>query len=206
MKELGKSCVLLLSALVVLWPGAVVGAEQPRDIGVMSGSTEILLSGVEWKLGSFPMGAGEEHKAFESAFDDSSFRSVPVPAEIQLTLGLEGMGLYRQSKELSLINKQEWWYRKRFTLPQGSGGQKGMAGIRGVGLLHHGLAQRREAGRSRGRLYGFRFRYHVSYQARNGKPFGSEGDLSVAAQRPQLVRIHERKFRADLAGRDKLFC
>lgn len=124
MRELGKSCVLLPLALVVLWPGAVVGAEQPRDLGVMSGSTEIILSGAEWKLGSFPMGVGEEHKAFESAFDDSRFRSVPVPAEIQLTLGLEGMGLYRQSKELSLINKQEWWYRKRFTLPKEQTGKR----------------------------------------------------------------------------------
>jgi beta-mannosidase len=70
------------------------------------------------------MGVGEERKAYDAGFDDSDFKSVPVPAEIQLTLGLEGMDLYRQSKELSLINKKEWWYRKHFALPKDYAGKR----------------------------------------------------------------------------------
>jgi beta-mannosidase len=117
MKGIGRRCVLWLSALLALWPGATTGAEPVKDSGVLSGSTEMLLSGAQWKLGSFPLGVGEQRQAYQIGFDESAFKFVTVPAEIQLTLGLQGMSLYRQSKELSLLNKSEWWYRKRFTLP-----------------------------------------------------------------------------------------
>ena len=116
MKKLGKRFELLLLILVMLGLATLVGAKQTTESGRSSGTTEILLSDTEWKLGSFPMGVGEERKAYDLGFDESHFKSVPVPAEIQLTLGLEGMDLYRQTKELSLINKKEWWYRKHFTL------------------------------------------------------------------------------------------
>jgi beta-mannosidase len=116
LKKLGKRFELLLLILVMLGLATLVGAKQTTESGRSSGTTEILLSDTEWKLGSFPMGVGEERKAYDLGFDESHFKSVPVPAEIQLTLGLEGMDLYRQTKELSLINKKEWWYRKHFTL------------------------------------------------------------------------------------------
>jgi beta-mannosidase len=123
MKHVLRVYGLCLAALVALCPGAVTRAEQAENFNVMSGSNEILLSGAGWKLAAFPMGAGEQEKAYDLSFDENRFRSVPVPAEIQLTLGLEGMALYRQSKELTLINKQEWWYRKRFTLPKEQAGK-----------------------------------------------------------------------------------
>ncbi|HUZ45422.1 MAG TPA: glycoside hydrolase family 2 TIM barrel-domain containing protein [Terriglobia bacterium] len=94
------------------------GDSKPRP------TKEILLSGDDWKLGSFPMGIGEKRKAFETAFNEDAFRVVPVPAEVQLTMGLEGMDLYRQTKKLALINKSEWWYRKRFTVPADAAGQR----------------------------------------------------------------------------------
>jgi len=116
MRQLGRGFELLLLALVVLGLGTVVGAKETAESGGSSGTTEVPLSDAAWKLGSFPMGQGEESKAYEIGFDESAFRSVSVPAEIQLTLGLEGMDLYRQSRDISLINKKEWWYRKHFTL------------------------------------------------------------------------------------------
>jgi len=114
---------MLFLVLVVLGPGMTVEAKPSANSGGPSGRAEILLSDADWKLGSFPMGVGEERKAYEIGFDERGFKSVPVPAEIQLTLGLEGMDLFRQSKELSLINKSEWWYRKRFTVPPEQAGQ-----------------------------------------------------------------------------------
>jgi beta-mannosidase len=78
---------------------------------------ELVLSDNEWKLGSFAFGEGERHQAYSVGFNDSSFRSVKVPGEVQLQIGLEGMDLYYQSKEVTLVNQQEWWYRKQFKVP-----------------------------------------------------------------------------------------
>ncbi|MCL5006323.1 MAG: glutamine amidotransferase [Acidobacteria bacterium] len=101
-------------------------ARDPRP------TKEILLSGADWKLGSFPMGTGEERKAFEAGFDEEVFKVVPVPAEVQLTLGLKGMDLYRQTRQLALVNKSEWWYRKRFTVPADAAGQRVLLVFEGV--------------------------------------------------------------------------
>ncbi len=86
--------------------------------------TEILpLSGDDWKLGSFEMDEGGKHGAFLPAFDDHLFRTVKVPGEVQLQIGLSGMDLYYQSKALSLVNRKEWWYRKRFKVSRQKSGK-----------------------------------------------------------------------------------
>jgi beta-mannosidase len=77
-------------------------------------TTEILLSGPDWKLGSFAPGQGELAQAYQPGFDDRDFRTVSVPGEVQLQVGLQGMELYYQSRELSFLNQKEWWYRKSF--------------------------------------------------------------------------------------------
>jgi beta-mannosidase len=76
--------------------------------------TEQSLDGGDWSLGSFPMDAGIAAGAQSESFDDSSFRRVQVPGEVQLQVGIKGQDLYRQTKELTSINFQEWWYRKHF--------------------------------------------------------------------------------------------
>ncbi|MFA5183754.1 MAG: sugar-binding domain-containing protein, partial [Syntrophales bacterium] len=76
-------------------------------------TTEVLLSGPDWKLGSFPMGQGERAQAYLPTFDDSKFRTVHVPGEVQAQMGFKGDHLY-PSRELTLLNEQEWWYRKTF--------------------------------------------------------------------------------------------
>lgn len=75
---------------------------------------ELVLSDSAWKLGAFSLGEGERRHAFLSDFDDSDFKTVRVPGEVQVQIGLEGMDRYYQSSELSLINEREWWYRKKF--------------------------------------------------------------------------------------------
>ena len=47
----------------------------------MDGRSEILLSGNDWELGSFPMGEGERQNAFAFNFAGPDFRRVPVPAD-----------------------------------------------------------------------------------------------------------------------------
>jgi Glycosyl hydrolases family 2, sugar binding domain len=78
---------------------------------------EILLSGSDWKLGSFPMGTGESAQAFRTDGDLSAYRTVAVPGEIPLQMGLTGPDLYFQSRALTLINEREWWCRKTFRTP-----------------------------------------------------------------------------------------
>ena len=102
---------------------AGLSAAPPADkITAIRQSTETMLSGADWKLGSFPMGEGEKARAFSSGFDDSGFRTVLVPGEVQLQIGLQGMDLYYQSKELTLVNEKEWWYRRQFVVPKSDAG------------------------------------------------------------------------------------
>ncbi|MFZ3215575.1 MAG: sugar-binding domain-containing protein [Candidatus Acidiferrales bacterium] len=75
------------------------------------------MDGGDWLLGSFPMDGGVAAGAQREDFDDSHFRPVQVPGEVQLQLGLKGMDLFRQTRELTSINFKEWWYRKHFKAP-----------------------------------------------------------------------------------------
>ncbi|MCL2659485.1 MAG: glutamine amidotransferase [Acidobacteriaceae bacterium] len=120
MNRLFAGCIPFLLAVAALpaW------ASQTRTADGATGNTEILLSDSAWKLKSFPMDSGEEQKAYAPGFDESGFKAVSVPAEIQLSTGLTGMELYRQRKEISLINKSEWWYRKSFTGPKLQNGER----------------------------------------------------------------------------------
>src|ERR1022692_234504 len=104
---------LLIILLAILSPNPS-SAQTPKQLLPVSATTETLLSGADWKLGSFTMDKGEAQEVYRPAFDDRSFSTVKVPGEVQLQIGLQGMDLYIQSKQLTLVNAQEWWYRKRF--------------------------------------------------------------------------------------------
>ena len=110
--------------IALLGVTAIRAADPIANVDKHSARSEILLSGEDWKLGSFPMDEGQRQNAFAPGFAESGFRSVKVPAEIQLTLGLQGGDLYRQSKELSTINEREWWYRKPFVVPLAHAGKR----------------------------------------------------------------------------------
>jgi beta-mannosidase len=88
---------------------------RPRALAMVS--HEVKLSGSDWKLGSYAMGTGESAKAFQMDCDLSSYRTVAVPGEIPLQMGLSGPDLYYQSRALTFINEREWWYRKSFRTP-----------------------------------------------------------------------------------------
>lgn len=123
-RKLTTCSVFLFASALLLVAGNTMAAGQGKEPGLTNASTEILLGDADWKLKAFPMGAGEQQHAYSAGLDESGFKSVDVPAEIQLTRGLEGMDLYRQSKEISLINKSEWWYRKSFATPRDLEGRR----------------------------------------------------------------------------------
>ena len=98
-------------------------AQGHANLLTISPTTETLLSGPDWTLGSFPMEKGVEQEAYLPKFDDSAFSTVTVPGEVQRQIGLKGMDLYYQSKQLTLVNQEEWWYRKRFVVPRSDAGK-----------------------------------------------------------------------------------
>jgi len=112
--------VLLATAILLAYPLAGQGAAAALPA---AGLHETLLSGGDWKLGSFEFGEGERRAAFQASFDDSGFRPAQVPGEVQLQLGLKGMDRYYQSKTLSLVNQKEWWYRKHFVVAKEDAGK-----------------------------------------------------------------------------------
>ncbi len=98
-------------------------AEAQAVKAPISRSVETLLSGPDWKLGSYPLDERGSQEPFLAGFDERSFKTVAVPGEVALQLGLKGMDLYYQSKALTLINEQEWWYRKRFQVSKSDEGK-----------------------------------------------------------------------------------
>lgn len=132
---LGANCPLLPRHLLFL--GLVLAflapfsraAKKPAPTPSGPPPTQVtLLSGADWKLGSFPLNQddreqGEAHGAFKPGFGDSAFRTVSVPGEVQLQTGLKGKDLFLQSKALNLINNNEWWYRKTFKVPTAAAGK-----------------------------------------------------------------------------------
>jgi beta-mannosidase len=113
---------LLVTLIVIIFPHSL-GAQTAEKLIAISATTETLLSGADWKLGSFPMDQGAAQQAYLPAFDDHRFATVKVPGEVQLQIGLRGMDLYYQSKQLTLVNEKEWWYRKRFVAPRADAGK-----------------------------------------------------------------------------------
>lgn len=114
-----------LAAATTLFGGTPAGeATSPgRSANAMEHPNNILLSGPDWKLGSYLMDAGEKQGAFRQDLDESDFKTVTVPGEVQLQVGLEGMDRYYQSRGLTLINQKEWWYRKKFRVPKAAEGK-----------------------------------------------------------------------------------
>jgi len=119
-----KNCFYILSvcAAFALMAGQSTLAQHAQP-SAMRETRETVLSGSDWKLGSFVMGVGEKQGAYLPGFDDHSFRTVEVPGEVQLQIGLRGMDLYYQSKALSLVNEKEWWYRKQFVVSKSDEGR-----------------------------------------------------------------------------------
>lgn len=103
--------VLGLVCLNLNWIKPIYSEEQTTSFTEHNDQS---LNGGDWKLGSFAIGAGIKAGVQEVNFDDSGFRTVQVPGEVQLQVGLKGQDLFRETKELTSINTKEWWYRTRF--------------------------------------------------------------------------------------------
>src|ERR1035438_3600108 len=91
-RKRGTIIFFLLCALSFAWSSFAHSAGQPpAKSESISKTTETMLSDSDWKLGSFSMEKGEPAQAFLPKFDDSGFRTVKVPGEVQLQIGLQGM-------------------------------------------------------------------------------------------------------------------
>ncbi len=110
--------VLLIIACVVILIQPFVAAQTTPA------RTDQSLDGSGWRLGSFNMGDGTAAHAYEEQFDDSKFRKVAVPGEVQLQMGLHGMDRFYETKELIGVNLHEWWYRTRFRAPSPAKGKQ----------------------------------------------------------------------------------
>ena len=119
-----SSAFLTLSLVLILaFLSSPARGQGPDKLLSISTTTETFLSGPDWKLGSFPMDQGVAQQVYLPNFDDHSFATVKVPGDVQLQIGLKGMDLYYQSKQLTLVNEKEWWYRKRFVVPKADAGK-----------------------------------------------------------------------------------
>jgi beta-mannosidase len=105
-------CVALLVALIGFSRSVALNAQTLQSPSAPS--QEQSLDGGDWLLGSFAIDAGVAAGAQGESFDESGFRRVQVPGDVQLQVGLKGQDLFRQTKELTSINEKEWWYRKHF--------------------------------------------------------------------------------------------
>ncbi len=171
--------IATLAAGVLPHQGFAQTALRPPGIAK---STQILLSGNDWKLGSFEMGDGEKGRAFLPDFDDRSFGTVKVPGEVQLQIGLKGMDLYYQSKALTLVNQKEWWYRKRFTVSKGEEGKLFRLMFEGVDYFATVWLNGEKLGEHEGCYVPFS--YDVSHKLR----YGAENVLVVKVTCPWIVK------------------
>src|ERR1035438_3960718 len=80
---------LAVASFAILFP-LWSRAQNTSIILPISTTTEILLSGADWRLGSFAMDKGVEHQVYRPEFDDRSFSTVNVPGEVQLQIVLKG--------------------------------------------------------------------------------------------------------------------
>jgi beta-mannosidase len=110
---------IMVYGVALLLPAFAVASQNPTKhaAAVAVVSSEISLDGSDWTLTSFAPGDGEKNSAFAESFTNSASRTITVPGEVQPQLGLKGSKLFQESKELSLTNNKEWWYRKIFSTP-----------------------------------------------------------------------------------------
>ena len=120
-----RNIILSISVLVLLFSSTSYASSAEDKTSQPSAAekcqviqtSEVRLNGSDWKLGSFKMGLGERQSAYLPSFNDSDFRTVSVPGEVQVQLGFHGMSLFHQDRELTFVNEKEWWYRKAFVVP-----------------------------------------------------------------------------------------
>jgi beta-mannosidase len=166
----------------MLGPGLLYAAKPAPKSKPTTQTVETLLSGSGWKLGSFPMGDGEAKGAMKPDFDDTVFRTVQVPGEVQLQNGLKGRDLFVQSKELNLINNQEWWYRKAFKVPAGTSGKLVRLQFDGVDYFSTVWLNGEKLGEHEGDAEGF------SFDASKQLKYGAENVLVVKVTCPWLPK------------------
>ncbi|MEO6725259.1 MAG: sugar-binding domain-containing protein, partial [Blastocatellia bacterium] len=84
--------------------------EIKREIGERT--SDFSLDGA-WKLNWAEKSEGGKQGFYQTAFDDSAWRTVQVPGTVHTQI-LEGTKVY--SREAEWISEKEWWYRRKFSV------------------------------------------------------------------------------------------
>ena len=180
MKRLPWPGILALGLLLLASSYAV---SQTSSKPSSSGETaQIVLSGSDWKLGSFEFDNGEKQGAFLPGFDDRAFRTVDVPGEVQRQIGLRGMDLYYQSKAVTLVNQKEWWYRKRFSVAPAEAGSFMRLMFDGVDYFATVWLNGEKLGEHEGSYVSF------SYDVTGKLRYGAENVLAVKVTCPWIPK------------------
>jgi beta-mannosidase len=101
---------------------------------------------------------------------------------VQLQTGLKGKDLFLQSKALNLINNQEWWYRKTFTVPAADQGKLVRLRFDAVDYFSTVWLNGEKLGDHDGAAEGFSF--DISKQVK----FGAENTVVVKVTCPWLPK------------------
>ncbi|MEW5976487.1 MAG: sugar-binding domain-containing protein [Acidobacteriota bacterium] len=180
-----RCCLCLTLSAVLFWfatQGRLWAVQPASAQPPVTKTTTLVLSDEDWKLGSFAFDEGERQGAFEPGFNDRGFRTVKVPGEVQLQIGLQGMDLYYQSKELTLVNEKEWWYRKQFRVPANTRGQLVRVVFEGVDYFASVWLNGEKLGDHEGCFVPFE--YEVSARLK----YGGENHLAVKVTCPWLPK------------------
>jgi beta-mannosidase len=173
---------IFIAAIIAICPAFLSAAKTASAPATTQAGAETLLSGPGWKLGSFPLGEGETQGAFKPDFNDSSFPTVLVPGEVQLQTGLKGNDLFVQSKSLSLINNQEWWYRRSFKVPAEAAGKLVRLQLEGAAYFSAVWLNGEKLGEHEGEVEAFSF--DISKLVK----YGAENTLAVRVTAPWLPK------------------
>jgi len=179
---LGQAGMLTAATTVFRGTPASEAASPGNSENGMEHPNSILLSGSDWKLASYPMDEGEKQGAFRPDLDESAFKAVTVPGEVQLQVGLEDMDLYYQSPELTLINEKEWWYRKSFQVPKDAEGKLNRLMFDGVDYFATVWLNGEKLGDHEGCFVSF------SYDVSRKLKYGEENFLAVKVTCPWLPK------------------
>ncbi len=92
------------------------------------GRHELLLSGEDWTIASFPPGEGIQQRAFAEGYPAARALAAVVPGDVHWDLERAGKipPIYygMNSREIGWVAGHEWWYQKSFTVPAGAQGRR----------------------------------------------------------------------------------
>jgi hypothetical protein len=165
------------------------------------------LDGGDWKMRGYQLNS-DAGQAYSPTMEEEGFRTVSLPGDTQLQLGLTGIERFRPSPELLDINKQEWWYRKHFRFPQPVKGNHTRIVFDGVDYFATVWLNRHLLGSHEGAYTNFSFDVTELLRVREDNvlavkvshPWIPPGGRSLDSQACAFISFYLRRESTDLGG------